>query len=514
MTGRTGDTPLAGAVGEARAGCIDPALLPELGESVGDRGGEQSADARWRDLAGELFVHGLLCNLRDDAEASRERRVRLAMSALPRRSVRVGRRTLVLWSEPRTFAPLAAAAMVLLAVGALSIFMARSEQSAAALVERSLAASGRAGDRSYAVTTVFDEAMPFTLPPARLDVRDREHQVLIAQTPDGRTFLAGRDAEGRWFRRPDGRMERLATPAGPGVPRWLEEAESLFLTDSIDEVLAALPREFTLRTEAAAPLPEGVGPPLQRESGDRAMRRVRAIRDDQQGPGPNRIELWIDPESRIVQRLELHWDDDPSPDLRAQRRVPWRRPPGCDPRGADPLGGFGRGPFVPREGEFVQRDAGRPMPPHPPAEGEAFGLQDPRGHRWVKELGPDPAQASERGPRPGVPGPTSRPWMGIPGQPPSKEGDHPTGSGPLVPRLPGGGDSRAGPDAPPPLLAAPQPRERARGQRPAGAPDPSRPGRPPRPRLIVFDLTGQAPLPPDWFSPQAHATATSTVPHD
>lgn len=392
-------------------------------------------------LADELFVHGLISHLASDVEAEREKRVRAVMAALPARPLRLGDGRIVASSSLVSWA---AAAMLLIAVGALSLFTASSEPSAAAMVRESLAAASSAGDRSYRLTTLLPEDVPFAPPPARLDVRDRSHQLLTALAPDGVRFTIGRDEQGAWVLRPDGAVERFGERQ-PG-PRWIDLGQNLFLAESIDEVLTTLPSNFVLSADVAAPLPASTT--MDDAAATALLRRISAVRVDRGGPEPQRIELWIDPSTRLVERMELHWDD------AAQ----------CGPRRHERNERWGAGGGG-RAGGWADRPPGPPPGWRPGSNaGDSQGPEGPRGPRGAME-------------------------------PPV----------PLAPR-PDREPLDAARVAPPPLLAAPDPRRAARGflDRP---PDLRRREHPPAPRAIIFERIPTAPFADDWFSPERHAGA-------
>jgi hypothetical protein len=308
---------------------IDPELLPGPSDGGPD------------ELAAAQFVHGLLEHLHCDDRAVQRRRVDAVMSAIdggPRVAApRPGHRRpvaprAVTW-RPWPVASGLAAAMLMLAV----VVLAPSGQSPAlAMVLTSVDASRRAGDRSYEVYPASADGRPDeSMPAAQLDVRDVEHLLIRAWSPHGQRVVVGRSPGGAWAIRPDGSIDRY--PPRRAWPRWIDFGQTTFLVQPVDALLAELPDRYTLRLLGPAPLPDG---------GPRRYERVAALRAPRQGPEPRRVDLWIDQESRLVQRMELHWPYRGSGHGRFGRPEGPRRwrggPPESDDRG--PRGRRGRGP--------------------------------------------------------------------------------------------------------------------------------------------------------------------------
>lgn len=416
------------------------------------------------ELVAELLAHGLLLSLALDDDVSREARVRRALAAIPRR-------------QPLRLAPAAlswmAAAVLVFAFGALSIFTLRTEPSAIAMVAGSLEATANGGDRSYRVLMTPQAGGPERIPEARFDMRNREHQRFEAIAPDGSRFVTGRDKRGGWAIRPDGTIDRF--PAPTRRPRWIDLGEDLFLAASLDDLLEALPASFEVRLGEPQALP---GP--ADGSADRGLlRRVTATRRLVDEREPERVELWIDPETRLVHRLELHW---------SERTFP--RPP----RGERRPGG-GRGEPNWRERALQESPSARPPGPPPPPR---FGADDNRA-------GPPDGP----GPRPG-PGARMPPLGGAFDPPP------PPIDGP--PRGPAGRPFHGGPGpmglaGAPGTMSPPPPRHdgepRLPGMRPMpprgfldGPPNFRDRGHPPPPKTIVFELIETESFPEGWFSPE------------
>lgn len=347
---------MSGGPSDRNADWLDASMAP------GALAEREASAARTTDVAeaemraAELFVHGLLLSRALDDVSTREARVRRALAAMPRR-------------QPLRLAPAAlswmAAAVLVFAFGALSIFTLSTEPSAIAMVAGSLEATATGGDRSYRVLMTPQAGGPERVPESRFDMRNREHQRFEAIAPDGSRFVTGRDARGGWAIRPDGTIDRF--PAPTRRPRWIDLGEDLFLAASLDDLLEALPTSFEVRLGEPAQLPGAVHGAL--------LRRVTATRRIADEREPERVELWIDPETRLVHRLELHW---------SERTL--SRPPRGDRRP-----GSGRGDPNWRERSALGPPIDCPpgLPPHPRAD-HLPELPPPHGAPAPRGLMPPP----------------------------------------------------------------------------------------------------------------------------
>src|SRR5262249_31042725 len=133
-----------------------------------------------------------------------------------------------------------AALVAVAAVTAAAILLGiPAERSAEAMVAASIKAARSAGDRSYSVRPVLPDGSSMDQPhPARLDIRDADHQVFEATSPHGERFVVGRNSDGKWAIRPDGTVGRY--PSRHGGLRWIDLGEIALLTDSVDDMLAGL----------------------------------------------------------------------------------------------------------------------------------------------------------------------------------------------------------------------------------------------------------------------------------
>jgi hypothetical protein len=263
----------------------------------GPAGIDPPADGAPADVAAQLVVHGLLEYLRINDAVAQERRVarvmeeiageRVAGRVFPRPSSRPSPRV-VRW---------AMAAAVLLAVGVWAYFVGIPSERAQAEVQRAVAALRAAGDRRYEVRLqAWDQEHGSTKLGAVVDTRS-PGITLVRHWPPRREngLIVGHDAKGEWAIRPeDGTIERER--ARQYWPPWSVDGESLTV-DSLDTLLEQLPKKYTLEQGAREPLAGGV----------KLFDRVSATRGDHTGMIPERVELWIDPETRLAERVEFRW---------------------------------------------------------------------------------------------------------------------------------------------------------------------------------------------------------------
>lgn len=164
---------------------------------------------------------------------------------------------------------------------------------AAAELDRLIEAPAPVGDRTYRVTSrdpvpdVGDDRQP-PLDEAVLHVRNPDSYVLVRRFPDGRPFITGSDGERGWSVKPDGAVRVSGDPLrfrGPlpgnqyGVPFIDPRSDLRQLRDAY--VVSTLP--------AAADGLRGLG--FEKKS--------------QEHRGPRRVEVWYDPRTRVVRRMEF-----------------------------------------------------------------------------------------------------------------------------------------------------------------------------------------------------------------
>lgn len=410
--------------------------------------------------ADDLFTHGVLHVLHETGGVARERRVQRVLDALV--TAQAGRaRTGARMAGRRPLARrLLGAGTALAAVVAAMVFLAVPSPTRAASIEESIHALRGPGDLRYEVRAEFFD---FSRPPERrvasleadskphavIDTRYPEHLLRLTR-PDGSAMVAGRDSTGEWAIRPDGSVERdNPRRAWPG---WaMDEGEVLF-AESVDAWLEAAADSYDLVIRPPAAVPGRDGGRLHRVGGERKTTpgpfapRLRAA---------ERIELWIDPETKIVERIELTWRPPPEP----RRDGPVNSGPERGPRD----GGWGE-------------PAGRPT--HRP------GADFPQP--WPGSPPGIPPGQTERNPRTRD-GPT----------PPPFDVHRPGGEPPRVPPA-------AGPEGPPrsPARPTPGPRGADPGVRggPTGVEGPR-----PRPllRSLVIERVPVDSHPDNWFTPEA-----------
>lgn len=408
--------------------------------------------------AKELFAHGLLQAHYRETDADAERRVARLLRAIEGEDRGRG-----VWHEPARemnfashaakgsrwrslrFATGLAAAMTLVAVLAIEF---TPTNSAIAAVQASVEASRSAGDRRYNVSVrphkdKGDEPIKI----GTLDVRDPEHVVIQASSPQGHRVTVGRSPEGVWAIRPDGTIDRFAPKSA--MPRWVNFGSNTIVLESVDDLLTPLAKDYTLSRVEGEVLTGGNGAKL-----DRITAKIKA---GHLGPEPERVEIWMDATSRVVRRLELHWPEFAArgevEDAHDRRGLPEggpARPHRGAMGGPRDDGGLPPGPA---------RDEGGDVPPSPGPDGmPGPGPRD--GNR------PDPEHRPRRGP-----------WM-----------EGPRGFRPH-PREMGRGLM----GGPPEFL----------GERPdfrRGGPG----GPPPPPRVMIFELEDGAVFTDGWFEPEAH----------
>jgi hypothetical protein len=397
-----------------------------------------------RAIAREQFVHGLLGFLHHDDPRTQTRRVAGVMAAIDADHAAYAEQTqrarMTIHTRPawRVASGLAAAA----AVAAAVFISIPTAPAVATLIDSSLAVSKQGVDRRYQVRVSAPNAERAEGEPiATIDTRGGDRMVARATTPRGERVAFGRDAKGDWNLVPGGEVERVG--ASSRRPSWVDFGESTIMMESMDAALERLKDEYDAkRVDRASATPGGA-----------PMDRVSATLKTRNGTSPERLELWIDPTSRLVERLEMHWAPRPRPDGR-DGRGPLRGPDGAGRPGPGGPEGMPPGPPPPRG----------PRGPQGPAEGDAR-------HQ-------DPDQGPQQGPpRDRRPGPDGGP------RPDGPEG---FGAGPDGPGGPGGG-GRGGPRGPRPMHAPPDFARHA-----------------PPPRVMVITRIDVQPVTDDWFSPEAH----------
>jgi hypothetical protein len=418
---------------------------------------QASADVR----ADELFSHGVLQVFHESDGAVREERVGRVMAsiAVGAELSRSAGRTV----EPRRHRRLArflgrGSVVAAIIVGVVFLASPVTTTSYASLDEAITAMRG-AGDRRYEVRAQIGPALTVESDPhATIDSRSSERMLLRLKRPDGGMVIVGRDGDGEWAITPQGGVERgEPRRAWPG---WaIQNGESL-IADSIDRWLEAAADTYTFSKAEIRSIPgrEGVNAHyivgVWKQAVDPQGHRLR---------GADRVELWIDPQSKIVERMELSWK-----------------------QGMERGGGGGPGQEFPRRGPERGGERGHEGPPRPRP---GFDGQKPDGP--VVE-GPDSAGDPQKellNPRePGMNG--------------TRDGEHrPRG---LHPRPPMDGERPGDLRRPPP--AGDGPRDR-------GGPH-DRPERRPPLRRLVIDRVEAPAFEDAWFSPEKHLKDAVRVERD
>ena len=257
----------------------DDDLAPSIDESTDP---EQAVN--------QQFVHALLRTLEEDPAADQDRIRRLM------RTIKTGeadsresaRRISPAWGFT---SGIAAAILLCLAI----IFLNGTQQSATATVYSSIDAMRLAGDRTYTVSFAHQSGDAFERSKdARLDIRSDNQYLVRLRTPEGHMLVAGANADGDWMLRRDGTVIRSA-PAHHR-PRFIDQAGGSLLLASIDGLLSTLPETYEL---------EMLEPEALAAENPVLCDRVRAVPRDAPDPDLEEIDLWIDPDSRLVRRIDM-----------------------------------------------------------------------------------------------------------------------------------------------------------------------------------------------------------------
>lgn len=264
-------------------------------------------------LANDRFIHGLLGFIHQDSKAEKERRIQRVLNDLGNTDSRKHHQHKLSF---RRFVPLASAAMIMMI--AFTLFVLSPQPNAYAIVNSAIEATQSSTTLRYEIKKFNNEGDPI----GTLDMRGNLSRVHIS-TPRGHDFIMGRDDLGEWSIRRDGTIERHE-PRG-AAPRWLNLGESTILIASLDEFLIQLKDDYAVEI-----VPD--------QSND--IIRLNALRKPSiQKPGPDQISVWIDPNSLLVDRLELSWIQGhrdqskprprqrPRPETNSERSPPNHPPP-------------------------------------------------------------------------------------------------------------------------------------------------------------------------------------------
>jgi hypothetical protein len=463
--------------------------FPNTPEGAGENAHvEPAQDATPQAAADELLAHGLLTYLHNDRPEVQSRRIDRVMGTITREVAESSGRATHRFRFPiRTARGWLALAAGIALVATATFIGLPSEASAQAVVEQSIAAmraAGAGGDRRYEVrfTVHGTDGSDVELKPATVDMRAPNELLLLATAPDGHQVIAGRDDKGDWcYRREQdgGGVEREHPERA--WPRWSKVGEESLFADSVDRLLEELTKGYDLTRESDATLAGHTG----------AFRHVIAERKRPRGPGGDKVEIWIDPNTNAVERIEMKWNDPPAADGHGPDE-----PAPDDASGGQPgdQPGAGRGQN--------DRPLGSPDGRRPPRPG--MGSDGPRGgddangdrpppHRRPRPDG-GPADGPDAGP---MDGPDGGPMDG----PPDRPHPRPGFGGPLGPDGapgpddlgPGNGPRAGGP--PPPFPG---------GLGPAGPRGPGNRRLPPK--LLIIQRVEAPNFADNWFSPEGHAS--------
>lgn len=437
------------------------------------------------DCADELFAHGVLGVVHEQGAGSRDARVRKVMEAieLPARLAREHRR------HQRRRRLLGAASMIVCVSAAIVFLVSPVTTPSYASIEDSITVMRGPGERRYQISAEFaPRAQEMNGPHGTIDTAYPGKMLLQVRRPDGGEVVCGRDEQGEWAITDVGGVDREhPRRAWPG---WAISEGELMSADSVDQWLEAATQGYTLSKPDRAPLPGASARECDHIVGVRkpvAGPDERPNRGPNQGPnpgpnpGPNlrlrsadRIEVWIDPATKVVERMELAWK--PRPALDGGPRMPGA--PGDRPGRPihdDRLPQDERRDDIDRAGPGGD-GSGEAPPDHAggPPDADREPLPDHRPGR--PDMADDGDQAGDH--------PDDRPLRD----------DLPRGPRPFPPPFPGPRDLRGGPpqgrvpDGPPGLPGA-------------GHEGPGR--RPPLRRLII-ERQDAAAFPADWFKPESH----------
>lgn len=297
-------------------------------------------------IANDRFMHGLLGFMHHDSSEDKEQKIQQVLAELDQTRTQKPHRHM---HTLRRLIPLASAAMIMLV--AFTLFVLTPQPNAYAIVNNAIEATQTANSLRYEIRESDDDSGFI----GTLDMRENLSRIEI-KTPHGHNFIMGTDDQGDWSIRRDGSVERLDPRRV--APRWLNMGESTIMIASLDEFLIQLQESYSVE--------------IVSESTDQTTQlsatRLATVKE----PGPDHIEVWIDNNSQLVERLELSWNRKrPLKDQRRNRPRPRPHP------------------------ESAQSPDHRPPPPH------HMNPDDPNADEWFPMfLGPKPLFDEGRNPPP------------------------------------------------------------------------------------------------------------------
>jgi hypothetical protein len=285
--------------------------------------------AQVRRMADLQLVHSLLLHLADRDEVGKECQVRTVMERI---NTSAGEHPTISNRLHKFVRPLlryGVAAMVVISCAIL--YWQLPTNSAAAAVDRMIAAIDSAADRTYSITvrdmrpdSAPGQPGPQTPERAGLDgatlyLRGSDKFVLFRRTPSGKTLVNGSDGQTRWMVRPNKPVVVSENPGAFRIPMPPELAEILSL--DLKETLLHIRDHYRVTyVEDAADNQNPVG----------SRRHLDARKLSRDIPGPKNIGLWADAQTGLLLRIEftdIHLQGDPAPkrmtiDLVDQKPLP------------------------------------------------------------------------------------------------------------------------------------------------------------------------------------------------
>lgn len=273
---------------------LDHELLPDHNYTSDNCEATHNAE----NIAEQQFAHGLLEYYHNDNENRQKIRVANVMSAITRESKSTAKFIRpVLFNKLPRWSVLSGMAAAILIMVVLITTLIPTEQTALAVLQDTISASNSAGDRSYQIRMLrAGQTYISDTPHGWMDIRDNEHLVLRILHPDGSKLILGRNPDGAWNIKLDGSIDYYSPDWV--WPKWVDFGERTLLIQSIDDMLQTLPTKYDLNLTQKEPVPDTSQPICQ---------HVVATLINKSDPGPNEVELWIDPVSKLVLRMELHW---------------------------------------------------------------------------------------------------------------------------------------------------------------------------------------------------------------
>ncbi|MFO0861436.1 MAG: hypothetical protein U0570_12855 [Phycisphaerales bacterium] len=290
--------------------------------------------------ADELFIDGLLGAMHERSSPEASARLEKFTATLAAESSPAPR------IAGRRLQRFAGVAIVLVAtlVSGWVIVSATANQARATLLA-SIKAAKNAGERRYEVRISSESTGPLPVRPEAIFDSSGSQFLLRLHAPMGRTAIVGRDLNGEWAIRREGGIERREPRRA--WPKWAVADDESIFADTVEHLMEVLTTGFELKI-------------LDNEVVDgRDMRRIQGTRRPDAPRGQaDRVDLWIDPDTMLLEKMEMDWTGRPG----------MRGPVGEQPK--PPLGPQGRPPPPPPEGAG-RSDGPPPSPPVGPPPGDS-----------------------------------------------------------------------------------------------------------------------------------------------